>query len=181
VSISCLGREGRRLVPPQCQFCIRTILLADSFRSGGSYRKERREREVREGGGKEEGTSEETVCLSNKEMQSVFLFSLARSKAVLLSCGERESKRKREWGDLVSKIKSRSPLQEKRDNCGVTIVTGHDERGDPTLYQRWEREEREWGDLVLDINSSSPLEEKSGGIGFTIVTGNDERGAPNLS
>jgi hypothetical protein len=51
---------------------------------------------VREGGGKEEGTSEDTIWLSNKEMQSVFLFCLAQSKAVLFSCGERESKRKRE-------------------------------------------------------------------------------------
>jgi hypothetical protein len=36
-----------------------------------------REREVREGGGKEEGTSEDTIWLSNKEMQSVFFFALA--------------------------------------------------------------------------------------------------------
>jgi hypothetical protein len=51
---------------------------------------------VREGGVKEEGTSEDTIWLSNKEMQFVFLYSLAMSKAVLLYCGERESKRKRE-------------------------------------------------------------------------------------
>jgi hypothetical protein len=39
--------------------------------------REKRDREVREGGGKEEGTSEDTIWLSNKEMQSVFLYSLA--------------------------------------------------------------------------------------------------------
>jgi hypothetical protein len=50
---------------------------------------------VRQGGGKEEGTSEDTICLSNKEMQSVCFLSLAQSKAVLLPCGERVKEEER--------------------------------------------------------------------------------------
>jgi hypothetical protein len=44
---------------------------------GSCLKREERQREVREGGGKEEGTSEDTIWLSNKEMHSVFFLSLA--------------------------------------------------------------------------------------------------------
>jgi hypothetical protein len=56
---------------------------------------ERRER-VRECGGRYEGTNQDTIWLSNKEMQSLWFFSLATSKAVLPSCGESERGRESE-------------------------------------------------------------------------------------
>jgi hypothetical protein len=68
---------------------------------------------VREGGGKEEGTSEDTICLSNKEMQSGFFFSLAQSKAVLLNCGE--SQRGRE-SEVTLSLRSRAaPLSRRKE------------------------------------------------------------------
>jgi hypothetical protein len=75
----------------------------------------KRETETERGERREEGTSEDTICLSNKEMQSVLFFCLAQSKAVLLSCGERESQRGRE-SEVTSSLRSRvAPLSRRRE------------------------------------------------------------------
>jgi hypothetical protein len=65
----------------------------------------------------------------------------------------------REWGDLVLCINISSPLEEKSGDIGMTIGTGHHERGVPILYQRWEREER--GRLTLSLGSTGSPEASS--------------------
>jgi hypothetical protein len=112
---------------------------------------------VREGGGKEEGTSKDTICLSNKEMQSVFSYSLAQSKAVLLACGERESQRGRE-SEVTSSLRSRAaPLSRRRETVVGSPLAQAPMRGVNPAYTRDERERRESEVTLFWISIEAPL------------------------